>query len=117
MAWSTESSETKNSVTTEQFSSNITLNPGETAHCEVDVDFPTTPTDNCVVSVYGSVDGGTDYDDVPVFSFEVDNGVDPCQASFLVYGLYSFRIGVKRSGTTDTITSVVIRWKKDGINL
>lgn len=118
MAWGTEQSTALGTVTdTEEFTANITLNPGESAHCEVNVDFPTTPTDNAVVSVYGSLDAGTDYDDTPLLSFEIDNATDPNQLSFLVHGVYSFRIGVKASGATDTLTTVDVRWRKNGVSL
>ena len=121
MAWASEVAATQlTSITTEQFfsfggSTNVTLNPGETAHIEVDVNFPTTPTDHCNVKVYGSLDAGTDYDDTPFIQFQIDKGTDPNQASFLVSGVYSFRVGVSRSGSTDTITSADSRHRKDGV--
>lgn len=122
MAWGSETAATqRTSVTTEvdfQFAGdeNITLNPRERAHVEVDVDFPTTPTDNALVSVYGSIDGGTDYDDTPIMQIVVDNGTDPNQVSFVVEGIYSFKITVQRDGSTDTITSADCRYRKDGVS-
>ena len=36
--------------------------------------------------------------------------------SFLVTGVYKFRVGVRRSGSTDTITSADLSLRKDGVN-
>ena len=117
MAWSGTTSATQlTSITTEQiFSTKPTLNPQETAHVTVDVDFPTTPTDNAIVAVYGSLDG-TNYDDQPVFEFAVLNTNDPAQVSFIVSGYYQFQVGVRRSGTTDTLTSADLTYRLDGVS-
>jgi hypothetical protein len=109
------------SITTEQFfsyggSTQVTLNPGESAHITIDCNFPGSPTDHLNVKVYGSLDG-TNYDDTAFISFQIDKGTDPNQVSFLVYGLYSFRVGVARSGSTDTITSADSSYRKDGISV
>ena len=37
--------------------------------------------------------------------------------SFLVTGVYKFRVGVRRSGSTDTITSADLSYRKDGVNV
>lgn len=122
MSWASEVAATQLvDITAEQFfsfaaSTNITLNPRELIHVEVDVDFPGSPTDDAVISVYGSLDGGTDYDDTPAMQFAIDSDTDPNQASFVVVGLYSFRIGIKRSGTTDTIPFANARHRKDGVS-
>jgi hypothetical protein len=40
-------------ITTEQFFDQVpTLNPRETAHVQVSVDFPSSPTDHAIVAVY-----------------------------------------------------------------
>jgi hypothetical protein len=118
MAWgSTVTATQLTSITTEQlFNQTPILNPGELAHVTVDVDFPSTPTDHGDVSVYGTVDG-TNWDDVPFIAVRVLNTIDPCQVTFIVEGVYQFRVGVKRSGTTDTLTSANMRYRKNGINL
>jgi len=122
MAWGSKVDATQlTNITTEQFfsfggSSNLSLNPGETMHVIVDFNPPGSPTDHLVVSVYGSVDG-SNYDDTAFIQFYIDKATDPNQASFLVSGLYNFRIGVKRSGTTDTITSADCSYRKDGVSL
>ena len=41
---------------------------------------------------------------------------DPNRISFLVTGVYKFRVGVRRSGSTDTITSADLSLRKDGVN-
>lgn len=118
MAWSSETDATQlTSITTEQiFSTKPTLNPGESAHVRVDVDFPTTPTDDAIVAVYGSLDG-TAYDDTAMFSRLVDSGTDPNQISFIVSGVYQFQVGVRRSGSTDTITSADMSYRTNGVSL
>jgi len=107
VGWSTATSATQlTSITTEQFFTSVPLAaPNEIVHVDVDINFPTTPTDNAVISVYGSLQGTADYDDIPFLTFIVDNGTDPSKVSFKVFGYYQFRVGVKRDGSTDTITS------------
>lgn len=123
MAWSAKTDATQlTSITTEQFftfgaSTNIPLNPGETADVYVKFVPAASPTDSLVISVYGSLDGGTTYDLVPVLTFMLDKGANPNSVSFLVAGYYSFRVGVKRSGTTDTIVSADCSYRRDGVSL
>lgn len=120
MAWGAKTNATQlTNITTEQFFDQTpTLTPGETLHCEVEADFPVSPTDNLVVSVYGTLDAASEnWDDTPTLQFEIDNGIDPNKVSFLISGVYKFRIGVKRSGTTDTITSADFSFRKDGVSL
>ena len=91
---------------TELFSSAITLNPGKSAHIQV-IGNSNGTTDNLIIAVYGSLDaGGQNWDTVAVFKIELDctDGNDN-DISFVVSGLYSFRIGCVRSGTTNTITT------------
>lgn len=92
-------------VTTGSWSSDVDLETDgmEGAHLTVDADFPASPTDNLVVEVRASLDG-TNYDDTPLYSFEVANDTDPNQVSFVVKDVAHFKLFCKRSGTTDTIT-------------
>ena len=104
--WSSESTIINAaSVTTGTNSSNVDLetNGYEGAHVTVDADFPASPTDNLTVEVYPSLDG-TNYDDTPIFTQEIDNGTDPNQISMIIRDVAHFRLTVKRSGSTDTIT-------------
>ena len=120
MAWGSKTTSTQlTSVTTEQFFSQTpTLNPGETTHVEVDADFPASPTDYLVVAVYGTLDDSSEnWDDTPILEFEIDNATDPNKLSFLVSGVYKFRVGVRRSGSTDTITSADMAHRLDGVSL
>jgi len=93
------------SVTTGSWSSDVDLetNGYEGAHVVVDADFPSSPTDNLIVEVRGSLDG-TNCDDTALFSFTIDKGTDPNQVSFVVKDLAHFKLYCKRDGSTDTIT-------------
>lgn len=120
MAWTAKVNATQlTSITTEQFFSTlITLNPGEQAHVEVEANPVASPTDDLIVSVYATLDDASEnWDDTAVFAFSIDNAIDPNKASFIVAGLFKFRVGVKRSGTTDTITSADLSYRKDGVSL
>lgn len=120
MAWGSKTSATQlTSITTEEFFDETpTLNPREIAHCEVTVDFPSSPTDNAVVSVYGTLDDSTeDWDDTPLMEFAIGNDSDPNKVSFIISGLYKFRVGVQRDGSTDTLTSADFSYRKDGVSL
>ena len=120
MAWGSDTASTQlTSITTEEyFSQTPSLNPGETAHCQVTVDFPSTPTDNAIISVYTTLDASSeDWDEIPYMSFVIDNANDTDDVSFLVSGVYKFRVGVKRDGTTDTLTSADMNHRVNGISL
>lgn len=123
MAWSAKTDATQlTSITTEQFFSFPTiltvvpLNPGELVDVYVKYVPAGSPTDSLVVSVYGTLDGSV-FDIQPVLTFVLDKGTNPNSGSFVVSGLYSFRIGVKRSGTTDTIVSADCSFRRDGVSL
>lgn len=120
MAWGADTASTQlTNVTTEQFFSQTPqLNPGELAHCQVDVNFPVSPTDDAVIAVYGTLDATAEnWDDTPILEFIIDNGTDPSAKSFLVSGVYKFRVGVRRSGSTDTITSADMSHRVNGVSL
>jgi len=97
------SSWTTLSGTTEQYSSGVDLATDgyEAAQVVAEVDFDAGPTDDVRVKVYGSLDG-TDWDDVPMFEFTIDNGTDPSQVSFIVAGVAHFRVGFQQTGSTDS---------------
>jgi hypothetical protein len=102
---------------TETFSDWISLAPGELAVVQVKADFPVTPTDNLKVTVYGTLDEATETsDNQSAASAILMNTADPAYRSFPVSGHRKFRIGVVRTGATDTIT--VDAWvRKDGVDL
>ncbi len=120
MAWGAKTSATTlSSITsTEQFFDTlVSLNPGEEAHVQVAVDFPLNPADDAVFSVYSTLDTATEtWDNVPVMQFTVSNALDPSQVSFLVRGVFKFRVGVKNSGT-ETLASADLSYRVNGINL
>ena len=47
----------------------------------------------------------------------LDKDVDPNSVDFLVTGIYQFRIGIKRSGSTNTLNSADLAFRKDGVNV
>ena len=119
MAWGSDTAATQlTSITTEQFFNQVpTLNPRETAHVQVSVDFPGSPTDHAIVAVYTTLDDSSEvWDLIPMMEFLIENTTDPNRISFLVTGVYKFRVGVRRSGSTDTITSADLSLRKDGVN-
>jgi len=92
-------------VTTGTWSDDVDLETdgAEGGHVTVDADFPASPTDNLVVEVRASLDG-TNYDDTPLYKFEISKATDPNQVSFVVRDVAHFKLYVYRSGSTDTIT-------------
>jgi hypothetical protein len=122
MAWSNQSATQLTNITTEQFfsfggSTHVAMNPGETHHLQVKMNPPASPTDDMVVSVYSSPDGGTTYDDTPFIQFSVSRTPDPDRASVSISGIRGYKVGVKRSGSTDTITDADAILAKDGVSL
>jgi hypothetical protein len=88
---------------TERFSSDVDLETAghEGAHCHLKYDASGT-TDDLEVAVYGSLDG-TNYDDIAMTKFTADNNSGAeTEISFVVKDVAHFRVGLKRSGSTDT---------------
>ena len=97
MAWGSDTAATQlTGITTEQFFNQVpTLNPRETAHVQVSVDFPSFPTDHLLVAVYTTLDDTSEvWDIIPMMEFLIENTTDPNRISFLVTGVYKFRVGV-----------------------
>lgn len=127
MAWAADVDATQlTSITSEQFfsfsgSTWVTLNPGETANIQVKVDFPSTPTDHALVSVYATMDSSSEVSDTsntPLFgAFQIPNSPDPGIATYVIRGVYKFRVGLKRSGSTDTLTTGDATLRKDGVSV
>lgn len=102
---------------TETFSDYVSLNPGEVAHVQVSADFPAGLNDDLEVRVYGTLDDATETSDNQTNVIGLILNVnDPGIWSTIVSGFYKFRVGVVRSGSTDTIT-VDAYVRKDGVNL
>ena len=117
MAWGAKTNATQlTSITTEQFFALlVTTTPRELIHCEIEVNFPVSPTDNAIVAVYGTLDA-ENWDDTPLMEFVIDKGTDPNKISFQIMGVYKFRIGVRRDGTTDTLTSADFSFRRDNVS-
>jgi len=94
------------SVTTGSNSSDVDMTRRTGAHVTVEADFPGSPVDDLTVQLQGSLDG-SNYDDVPVSEFDIDNATDPSQISLIVEKLAHFRIRCFRTGSTDTITVTI----------
>lgn len=116
MAWSAKTAATTlTAITAEQlFDQTPTLNPRESAHCRVEVTFPAGPVDDAVIAVYGGLDGSS-WATTPIMSLVVDKDASPNAIDFIVSGVYQFRIGVRRSGSTTTLTSASLAFRKDGV--
>jgi hypothetical protein len=70
-----------------------------------------------LVAVYTTLDDTSEvFDLIPMMEFLIENTTDPNRISFLVTGVYKFRVGVRRSGSMDTITSADLTLRKDGVN-
>jgi len=111
------------SITTEQYFASIVLNTRELCHCQVKVDFPSTPTDDAEIRVYTTTDrdtvadGSANWDDTTyIDAITLDSGTDPHSISFTISGVYRFRVGVQRSGSTDTITSADLYYRFDAVD-
>ena len=67
--------------------------------------------------MYTTLDESSEvFDLIPIVEFLIENTTDPNRISFLVTGAYKFRIGVRRSGSTDAIPSADLSLRKDGVN-
>jgi len=125
MAWGSSSeilSKTGSSgvTSTEVYSSAVTLNPGELAHVTVlGNNQASSATDDLTVNLYGDREGGgsPEWDTEPIWSQTLDTSSDTNnhRLSFPVTGLYQFRVGVVRDGSSDTI-DVTIDSRKDGVS-
>ena len=88
---------------TEELSSDIDLETSgyEGVQIRVEVNFDATPSDNVVCNIYGSLDG-TNYDDTPMHSVELDQGTDPNQITLVIRDVAHCRVGLVQTGSTDT---------------
>ena len=101
------------SGTTETFSDNVDLVTAgyEGVHMIVEVDYDASPTDQVEVRLYGSLDG-SNHDNTPFWSVQLDNSLDNQQIGFLVQDMAHFRISVKQTGSTDShnVRSYIKAW-------
>lgn len=122
MAWSSKtqisSAVTVDSATLQDRSTAVTLNPGETAHVQVECDFGTTPTGNMEVHVFTTLDDSTEnWDDTAYGApYTILNTTDPNAISFIIRDVYKFSLMYKNS-TGTTSNSVSAWYRKDGVSL
>jgi hypothetical protein len=65
---------------------------------------------------HGSLDG-TAWSGTPLIVLLLDKDVDPNSIDFVVTGVYGFRVGLKRSGSTNTLTSADLSFRKDSVSV
>jgi hypothetical protein len=119
MAWEAASTTISNAVsvtgtTYGDSSSVVSLNPGELCQLYVYSDTNGT-TDDLIVGIFPTEDGGTTYPTVPAQTFTVPYVSDPDSKPFLVSGWSAFKLMYKGSGATDTFT-VTTKARKDGVS-
>jgi hypothetical protein len=107
---------------TEQFFTTfVTLTPGELIHCEVEIDFPATSTDDATVAVYGTLDASSEsWDEEPLLEFNVPTGgnASVIKKAFVITGVYKFRVGVRREdGGTETLDAADFSFRRDNVSL
>lgn len=101
----TSSTFTTLSGTTEEFSSTVDLgtNGYDLIYLWPEIDFDVTPTDDVTINVYSSHDGGTNWDDIPIYSITVDSGTDPSLLAIKIQNPPpTIRVGFVQTGTTDS---------------
>jgi hypothetical protein len=93
------------SGTTEEYTSTVDLatNGYDLVTFWCDLNFDATPTDDMDVKVYSSPDGGTDWDDIPIYTIRVDSATDPAQFAITIQNPPpTLRLGFVQTGSTDT---------------
>ena len=61
-----------------RFDGSSWVNPRETAHVQVSVDFPGSPTDHAIIAVYTTLDDTSEvWDLIPMMEFLLENTTDP----------------------------------------
>lgn len=100
----TSSTYTTLSGTTEEYSAaiNLTTSGSQGVEFLVEADHDPTPTDTVTVNVYASLDSGTVWGTVPVYSFTLDNSVDQPKVPFIIKDYSYIRLGMVQSGSTDS---------------
>ena len=91
---------------TEEFMGIIDLATALSAHVQLEIDNEdgTTVTDDAIIAIYATLDASTEvFDDNPFMQFRVTPAAVALERlSFVVSGVYKFRIGALSSGATDT---------------
>ena len=90
---------------TEEFMGTIDLATSLSAHIQLEIDNESgSIVDDVIISVYATLDASSEvFDDVAFMSFSVTpKGIALERLSFVVSGVYKFRIGALSAGATDT---------------
>ncbi len=90
---------------TEEFMGTIDLATSLSAHIQLEIDNESgSITDDVIISVYSTLDASAEvFDDVAFQTFTVTpTGIALERLSFVVSGVYKFRIGALSDGATDT---------------
>jgi hypothetical protein len=91
-------------ITTEQYSSACDMIASGQEGAQLHLKYKTSSgtTDDLEVKVYASEEG-TNFDDIPTWSQTfANNGTTETEVSFVIKDLLNFRVGLARSGSTDT---------------
>lgn len=126
MAWGSDTSlgsQTAIDNSTEEYlpsaGGGVTLNPGETCHVQLGIDNESgSVTDAVEIRVYTTLDATSeDWDEHAWQTFSVTpTAITEEDYSFLVSGVYKFRIGLLSAGATDTYT-VNGNYRLNGISI
>jgi hypothetical protein len=94
----------------------ITLNPGEKAHVFVERIDAAGAAEDWRIAIEGSIEDTPDYaTDPPLREYRQKSA--QTKKSFIVSGVYAFRVWVENDeGTTDEVEALV-GWRKDGVNI
>lgn len=85
----------------------VDLSTFEAAHCIINASGNGT-TDNLDIEIYGTVNAGATYSNVPYTSFQIETtGGSTKQVDFIVDGLAGFNVIGRSTGSTDTITTTL----------
>jgi len=72
----------------------------EGCHITFNIDYASTPTDEAMIMVFGSLDG-VNWDNAPLYSLYGVNTVDPCRLSLIIKDLPYLRLSFGQTGSTD----------------
>lgn len=79
------------------------------AQVTINVDYAALPTDDVLVSLYGSAEGD-EFDTSPLDTVTLDNSEDPGQTTIMLWNPPAYlRIGLKQSGGTDAHAVTAVR--------
>jgi hypothetical protein len=94
----------------------ITLNPGEKAHVFVERIDAAGAAEDWRIAVEGSIEGTPDYATRPPLR-EYRQTSAQTKKSFVVAGVYAFRVFVQNDDTDTDDVGATVGWRKDGVNI